>query len=290
MDLGSRLRQEIHHFNEGKACSKFVINEWMRELDNVDRTSCVDENGSGYIFLNNYEDAIRIAVQEFGGSDDVDSIRLIAFTNKVVDHLNDSVRASLYAGMEEEDGVLPQLVEGELIISDGGYNTKQTSVIYNNQVFKVLKTHKTTHPETKLGLISPLLDPEPKFPNGVWNIVPILDKKRSGAEFDESLNDLKNIAKNDGRMWRKYYNYKQQFAWFDYNYALTSHRSQGRTFQDVIVFEKDILEVGRTSTKIKLQSLYVACTRAKRRVYIFNSSYRVNQENLPADLRKQLGI
>ena len=62
------------------------------------------------------------------------------------------------------------------------------------------------------------------------------------------------------------------------------------SYKDVIVFEKDILEVNKINTKVKLQSLYVACTRAQRRVYIYNSKYKVDQSLVPEHIREELGI
>jgi len=71
---------------------------------------------------------------------------------------------------------------------------------------------------------------------------------------------------------------------------LAKKLSQGRTYRDVIVLEKDILDVSKIDVKVKLQSLYVACTRASRRIYIFNSKYKVDNSKLPNELRQELGI
>ena len=76
----------------------------------------------------------------------------------------------------------------------------------------------------------------------------------------------------------------------DYNYAQNAYRAQSRTYTDVIVFENDIISIKRNTLKAKLQALYVNCTRAKRRVYIYNKKYRVNQSKLPQSLREELGI
>lgn len=46
----------------------------------------------------------------------------------------------------------------------------------------------------------------------------------------------------------------------------------------------------KNSLKGKLQALYVACTRASRRVYIYNRNYSVDQSELPDEIRKELGI
>jgi len=55
---------------------------------------------------------------------------------------------------------------------------------------------------------------------------------------------------------------KRRFAPVEYAYAVTSHKSQGSTFNTVIVDETDIMTVGPISNRTKSQSLYVAITRA----------------------------
>jgi hypothetical protein len=133
----------------------------------------------------------------------------------------------------------------------------------------------------------PILDP----PVALQEEERIFVVSESGKEdYNRILESLKNKAKLNGSLWKNYYLFKEQFAEFNYTYAQSSHKSQGRTYRDVIVLEKDILDVSKIDVKVKLQSLYVACTRASRRIYIFNSKYKVDNSKLPDELRQELGI
>jgi ATP-dependent exoDNAse (exonuclease V) beta subunit len=58
----------------------------------------------------------------------------------------------------------------------------------------------------------------------------------------------------------------------------------------VIVFEDDITSVTKNRIKNKLQSLYVACTRAKNRIYIYHKKYKVSQKELPDNIKQELGL
>lgn len=57
--------------------------------------------------------------------------------------------------------------------------------------------------------------------------------------------------------------YKEKYATLDYGYALSSHKSQGSTYDIVVVFKDDILKVKMIGNKEKSESIYTALTRAR---------------------------
>lgn len=298
-DMGEVFRKEIDKINKGKQAAKHTINRWQyHTLGQKRRTSKLNEDGSGYIFLNDVGKAVDIAVNAFRNSDDPNVIRMIGYKNASIAKINDVTRAHLYAGPDgnpKDD--LDQFMPGELVICDGGYSvvtnrghgeTFTHNAIYNGQTFRV-KGHIPIKNGPK-GVPSLAMDLEPhvRMPEGTE--VYALDYENGRHRYFDAINSLSTAAKNDKRQWGRYYDYMSNWAKFDYAYALTSHKSQGRTFQDVIVFESDIMNLKKTSLKNKLQSLYVACTRAKRRVYIYNNEYDVDQSQLSDSIIKELGL
>lgn len=288
-DLGTRIRDEIFKLKSGETASMNVLNIWqMGELKHDHRTSCVNESGSGYIFLNSIEDVVRIAVKGFKEANHSEAIRLLAYKNSSVNKINEVIRAQLYCdGDENKIAELPQFVRGELIICDGGYTVDNRTVIHNNQMFQVDGMLPVEGPDG-VPSISLNLSPEVHLPEG--EDLQVIDWENGRYIFFARNNALKLNAKEDGRQWRQYYDFRAQWAWFDYAYGLTVHKSQGRTFNDVVVFESDIFRIKAIGLKEKLQALYVACTRAKRRVYIYNKNFRCDQSKLPEWLREELGI
>lgn len=294
-DLGQRIRDEIEKINNDEGATRNLINDWqMSELDNDARTSHVNEDGSGYIFLNDIDDAVRIALKSFKDDEDPEAMRMIAYRNSSIEKINNVMRAQLYCdGDEDEMDDIPQFMPGELVICNGGYSVQNEKmrfphrVIYNNQTFKVKGTLPVMGPN-EIPSLSMDLEPHVPVPDGCG--IYCLDWEEGRYDFFTINNQLKNNAKEDGRQWSAYYNFKGQWVWFEYAYALNSHKSQGRTFTDAIIFEKDIFTVKKSTLKSKLQALYVACTRAKRRIYIYNSKYRVDQSQLPESIREELGI
>jgi exodeoxyribonuclease-5 len=66
--------------------------------------------------------------------------------------------------------------------------------------------------------------------------------------------------------WSKYYNLLDRYADVKYNYALTVHKSQGSTFDNVIVINCDIERLRDEKERNKL--LYTAITRAKNKLFM----------------------
>ena len=305
-DLGNIFRAEIDKVNAGSPSSAHLINLWQTDMGNHSRVSKVNEDGSGYIFVNDISKLVDIAVDVFKEAESSEDMRFIAYKNASTDKINHVTRAHIYLGGDLE-GELPQFMPGELVICDGGYTiktydeqsgTRIHSVIYNNQTFTVVSAMDIPEGpggymtrdgrEIKIPAISLKLDPAPKLPEG--HSVHALDWEKGRYSYFDKHNELKRYALGDSKQWPRYYDYKTKWAWFDYGYAITSHRSQGRTFKDVIVFENDIIGLKNTPLKQKLQSLYVACTRASRRVYIYNKNSRVDNSQLPDHIREELGI
>ena len=288
-DLGSRIRTEISKISHGKSGSKFVINNWCAELGYDCRTSLVDENGNGIIFLDNINEVVEIAKTHFA-SKEVNELRLLGYRRASIETLNSVLRGQLYAEehgikveSEDDEVLLPQFIKGELIISNGGYK----DLIHNNQTLRVIDFMPAEGP-SNIACVALLLDPMPDMKEGQQILV--VDDVLGQPKYQAILKNLKNNAKADGKQWPIYYNFMQQFALFEHALAQNVHRAQGSTYNNVIVFENDIISITKNTTKSKLQSLYVACTRAKKRVYIYNKKYKVDQSLVPKNIMDELKL
>lgn len=90
----------------------------------------------------------------------------------------------------------------------------------------------------------------------------------SESEIDRLLRDYANQArlKGNGRLWGSYWQLRESFASIRHSYALTAHRAQGSTFDTVFV---DVDDICSNSSKFEARRcLYVACTRAQRRLFL----------------------
>lgn len=285
-DLGERIRQEIKKINVGKAGSKYLLNEWSEEIGDEVRTSRLDEDGNGLIYLNDIQDVIRITKLHYYSSDNPNEIRLISYRRKTVDILNKELRLQLYHDKFEDIPYeeFPQFIEGEVVICDGGY---KSGTIHNNETFKIVSSRGIIGPHD-IPCIAVKLDPDPA--TGSNDQIIVVDEKLGKQRYNLMLAQLKSNAQHDRRQWKDYYRFIENFCKFEYATSCNAHRVQGSTYNNAIVFEDDITSVTKNRIKNKLQALYVACTRAKNRIYIYHKKYKVSQRELPENIKEELGL
>ena len=285
-DLGERIRQEINKINNGKAGSKYLLNEWSEEIGDDIRTSRLDEKGNGIIYLNDINDVVRITKLHHSNSDNPNEMRLIGYRRKTIDILNRELRLQLYKeklhGIPYEE--FPQFIEDEVVICDGGY---KSGTIHNNETFKIVSSREIIGPHD-IPCLAVKLNPDPTI--GLSEQIIVVDEKKGKQKYNIMLAQLKSNAQHDRRQWKDYYRFIENFCRFEYSISLNLHRAQGSTYNNVIVFEDDITSVTKNRIKSKLQGLYVACTRAKHRIYIYHKKYKVSQKELSEEVKQELGL
>ncbi|NNE70870.1 MAG: ATP-binding domain-containing protein, partial [Rhodothermales bacterium] len=100
--------------------------------------------------------------------------------------------------------------------------------------------------------------------HGALVTVPVVARR----DLQRYRNDLSRVR---GAL---YYRLAEAFADIHYGYAVTSHKAQGATYENVYVFEDNILgSTNPGSAVVKNKSLYVAVTRARRKLVV------VSEEN-----------
>jgi ATP-dependent exoDNAse (exonuclease V) alpha subunit len=264
IELGEKIREQVEICIRDDVYDKHVVNKYTQRIDNV-----VD--GSGYKFYNNPTTFIQTAAIDFARNiTDPMHCVMIAYTNKTVNTFNTLIRRQLYGNN------LPKFVEGELIINNGGYNFGSNSndeyeKIFNGEVFRVKDTYyEPFGPDNIPSIVLTLHNTH--FKNNIF----IVDPAKGLPMYYAKLNELKTYALKDRKQWGAFYAFKNQFAYFDYAYARTTHKCQGQTLNNVYIHEEEIMNHTKLSIKEKFQSLYVAITRARNVANIFNKQYRIN--------------
>jgi len=246
--------EEIRKYNEGYNIDKFIVTKVTKG-----RVSYLDNEGSGYIFLKDFKELIRLAVHDFMTNPDINSCRIIAYKNKTLDKLNNIIRRRLFGKDLEKYEI------GELIISDGGYG----KYIKNGDIFKVIGIKRF---EDEYGVECAALSLSPPVHDLVKTVT-----NEGMQRYDEIESYLKKRAQST-KYWKEYKNFLSKYAQFKYSYAVSVHKAQGASINNVYVFEGEIMGVRPITIKEKFQSLYVAVTRAKHRVYVYNKKYSVDND------------
>lgn len=107
------------------------------------------------------------------------------------------------------------------------------------------------------------------------------EKSKHDTIISALFAEAKTMAKGSNRnaKLKEAWSEKKRFAPLDYAYAITSHKSQGSTYNTVVVDENDIMNVGPIGPKEKSQSIYTALTRASTTTIVVDGQ-KTNQENL----------
>jgi len=82
---------------------------------------------------------------------------------------------------------------------------------------------------------------------------------RSDQIFKNAVQSLAHKAKVEGKVWKQFWAMKELFHDVKYAYAITAHRAQGSTYENVYVDYQDILL--NRERREAFQCLYVACSR-----------------------------
>ena len=219
----------------------------------------------------------------------VDYCKVIAYTNLCVSGWNNFVRNSIIA--DSQKGIV---TKNDLFIS---YTTLVDSfnqpIIKNSEEYIIHEIVNYVHPKYEIkgfmvrfqaihggAISSPLfiVDHTDRF--SIQKYVTVADRLINEAksanstvraekwktyfQFKEGCLLLSNIIKSDGTLLHS--------RDLDYGFALTSHKSQGSTFDTVFVDVMDIVydKYGHPYTDAEEinRRLYVACSRAKNKLYL----------------------
>lgn len=95
--------------------------------------------------------------------------------------------------------------------------------------------------------------------------------------YNNKLKELASRAKEQTnrvlkkQAWGDFWEYKGRYADVDFGYAITAHKSQGSTYDIVVVDEKDIMGTSATSNQEKSELIYTALTRPRNTAIVISS-------------------
>lgn len=243
----------------------------------------------GVIFINKKDKDVlfRLCEKYFSNSrfeQDSDFIKVIAWTNRTVDFMNDKIRSFIYKDrlaqlqVENPKAVLPRILIGEKLIAnspileDLGY--QQIPLYSTNDEFEVIehrigtvKVFQSYEVEVYITKVSSINYSTGKRETKTINIL----HEDSISAFNEVCENTKKAALKAepalrGQAWKLHYLIKGKFADVKYNYAITAHKSQGSTYDNAIVIVTDIDKNSKVEERNRIK--YVAFTRPKQHLFI----------------------
>lgn len=189
---------------------------------------------------------------------DVDYCRVVAWRNTTCRTVNQHVRKLL-----GEDTSRPFSV-GDIVVVNSAYSLARQVVVGTGDEVVINYMEEHTHEDYRWrGFAVELSDSRShdNLPHGLHCIA-----DEHVQELEDTLEALRQAALADRSKWYEFYQLKEFYIDIRPPYALTAHKAQGSTFENVFVHYKDIYANRRKITADKCY--YVAVTRASKNVYI----------------------
>lgn len=205
-----------------------------------------------------------------------DHIKIIAWRNASVNYLNDVVRESIFERPEEKFNVGEMLVANKPLFdrlnSKYGDSKEYKIAASTSDEFVVKEVSLTTRKFKEKFKTLPIINFEGLFwklrvGGGSKEFLYVIHED-SVAEYNELLKEIKDLAisTKDRSYWVLFYNISK---WSDnvvYSYAITAHKSQGSTYDNVILLEEDLDQNKKVFERNRIK--YTAYTRAANKLYI----------------------
>lgn len=232
----------------------------------------LNEDGVGFV-LKDKAGLVDTMSRLYTESDDVDHVRMVAFTNKQVQLVNRFVRGKVFGKPDT-----PPFEAGELAVVNSAVTrydpqTRQDEVVLmTDSLVEVVGITRGTRGDIEFGGGIAGWDVTVANPEGARHLLFLPDDP---ATVKRELNALSRKAKSAppavrGACWRDFFALKNGVHDLRHPYALTCHKSQGSTYEHVLVHVPDIVDkatwAGGQAFAARL--LYVALTRASQVAYI----------------------
>lgn len=270
-------------------CKTYDFLDFIGKRIGVDQ---YNELGCGYTICRpkSFKDIIDRSFSDEEYTKNIDMYRIIAYTNSCVAGWNNYIRHSII-----KDANKSIITKNDLIMS---YETIvddfMSSIIDNSEEYIIHDI--VDFVDTQYGIKGFLVKFQLVHGGNITKPLFIVDHRDKYAisMYIKTLNQLVTDAKNATgatrvNKWKNYYTFKKKFLIatniinsqngtimfsrdIDYGFAITAHKSQGSTYNNIFVDVNDVVynKMGQpyTNQDDLLRRLYVACSRAKTKLIL----------------------
>jgi exodeoxyribonuclease-5 len=235
-----------------------------------ERKNIISDKGA-LIFTNSFNDIKQDVLESFKeaiNTNNPNHIKVVTYKNNTRQSINKFVHDSIF-GVNS-----PEYNPNELIIFNDAYGDIENS--FESQISTVSLPKRDGYDLSYVSAIILLED----VPREI-DVIMSKDKEKYAELVSQKFKRafaLKGSPEYRNAL-EEAWGFKNKYAKIDYGYAITSHKSQGSTYDIVVVDEKDIMSVGPISNKEKSESIYTALTRPKN-IAIVISSLKVEDSDV----------
>ena len=249
-----------------------------------------DEFGDGFSILrpNEFKNYIDLSFSDEKYTENIDLYRIIAYTNNCVNSWNNYIRNTI---IKDSDKAI--ITINDLIMSYQTIVNEFNEIVINNSEEYIIKDI-VNYTDNKYGFKGFLLKFQMIHGGHITKPLFIIDHtdKFTMLQYDKVLTNLIKAGRNAtggtrAKKWNEYYDFKKKYLLatnvfksgklaygrdIDYGFAITSHKSQGSTYNTVFVDLNNMIydKNGNIYGNIDdlLRRLYVACSRASHNLIL----------------------
>lgn len=235
-----------------------------------------DGHGIHWIDSSTDKDGMLMLLEKYFVSkkfnDNPDYAKLIAWRNKTVASANNRIRTMIYG--DELQKIMP----GEKLLANKPIFDEDEEIIFNTSEEFQIQSYKVTTKAVVFGLkkaslkvYACTLDKATLGKTLLTNTIFVLHED-SEETYKTLLADLKKIATDSSNKaaWIYFYKALKWPADIAYNYAITAHKSQGSTYENVFLMEDDINANPNVVERNRIK--YTAYSRASHNLYVYRAN------------------
>lgn len=245
----------------------------VRHNQITDNGALLFSNSTGEV-INSTINAIKHAINK----GEPNHVKIVVFRNDTRMQLNQRIHEAIF-------GKDSDYAKGELMILNAPYSKPHGNIsIENSCEFQITETPEAEEDEYGVRYFDLQTNASgyDKQGNERKNQMIQVVTRENRELYAAKLQELANIAKRSPAgfarkvAWREFWDYKARYADADFGYAITAHKSQGSTYDIVVVDEKDIMGASSNSNQEKSEIIYTALTRPRKTAVIISSIHVAN--------------
>ena len=232
-----------------------IRNNISSETDQYKHVTNINDRGEGVQFMDNQSDFYDKAIELFTSKEyeeNPDMYKLIAYRNKTVTAWNEAIRR-VRMGKDAE-----QVEQGDVLTgNDTVFRGNESVVVENSADYVVLDRSELK--TNSYGIEGYRVRIKFTDAEGTSDIFIVNNTEENLGKVKEQLRKLHGNAVTGVGRWREYYAFKENNILMqpvsfmavtnkritvkkqiDYGYAITSHKSQGSTYDTVLIDENDV--------------------------------------------------
>lgn len=240
----------------------------VRNNQITDKGSLLFSNSEGEV-LNSVIKAVKNAVEK--GL--TNHVKIVTYHVNEKTELNQKIHEALF-------GKDSDYSKGDMLILNSPYDLPDVNATMENSSEIQIKSIQDTDVD-EFGVHTLYLETNGTAYTRTGNeqkdcVIQVVSRNDIGL-YNQKLQELASYAKRQTnralkkQAWSDFWEYKGRYADVDFGYAITAHKSQGSTYDIVVVDEKDIMDTTATSNQEKSELIYTALTRPRKTAIVISS-------------------